>query len=403
MATAKDIKKVTGTAHKEDPKPKATPTPQVKAKAVPKAKQEVKKAVPKPPFKVVTISLERIIIEPIIAVARDFTASKSAMPILTHILLNAGKDCTIVATDLDRSWTANLKYKGERVNRCIPVEILWQEIKALHSDIKEVRLTFSERAVKVNGRCEIYTLSAEEFPVIKEVTGTKVEIPDLRAGLKKVIPASSTDTDARYSLSTVLIDLPNGKLVATDGHRLHCTSIKKESTKKLLIPRESAVLAAKHATGDAITIGKDKGISFNTSTPIAGGVAVGVMTTVLVDADYPDYDKVIPKNNTNKVVFSGSELLKVLEGALPVGERIKMTINGKIEIHSQNPDLAIYKWHIPCEYKGKQFEIVFNAKYLVDAIRAFTTKEKDKVTLEIDTPLSPSLINGSAVVMPMRA
>jgi DNA polymerase III sliding clamp (beta) subunit (PCNA family) len=95
-----------------------------------------------------------------------------------------------------------------------------------------------------------------------------------------------------------------------------------------------------------------------------------------------------------------------LEGAVPISANgtVLMHINGKIEISTKNADRGEYLWHISGTSEGKTEDLTFgfNAQFLIDAVRSYTSKENDSVTMEVSGPLSPCLINGHAVVMPMR-
>jgi DNA polymerase III subunit beta len=305
----------------------------------------------------------------------------------------------VTATDLERTWTTLIPSQGGTVNKCIPLDTLLKEIKALHSDILTVELKFTGDWVEVNGRCRIVTVDGKEFPVLPSVTGTKVEISGFADLLKRVIPAAG-ESDTRYTLNTVLVDLEGGHIVATDGHRLHIDDIAAVAEgKKIMFPRKTALLVAKHAVSGSFEIADNW---------IVMDLAGGQMYSRLVEGTYPAYDQVIPKGNPIRVRFQGAELLKILEGALPLcrNDAVKITVNGRLEVATSNPDLGEYNWRMPCRSEGKGDEaltIGFNAKYVIAAVKSFTTKENDEVTLELtDKPLAACILNSKAVIMPMR-
>lgn len=369
-----------------------------------KKDKAVKSTKTKPVPKDTSVSFDRKELEAALNTARDFIETRATMPILTHVLLKAphvaGKDvCQLTATDLEKSWTKVIPCKGSSIDICIPLAVLLREVKALHSEITEVKLRFSEKSVNVNGRCEILTLPGNEFPKLTECKGVDIDIPDLPGKLNRVLPAAG-DKDTRYVLNAIMLDTRNGHLVATDGHRLHLETVpSSKEGKQIIIPRETAHVAVKYLASNIISIDcAEQLISFSLDG--------GIMVSRLIEGTYPDYKVVIPKEKPKKIKFQGSEFLKILEGALPLvtsGNAIKMSVNGRIDIETRNPDLGNYRWHIPCESEGiKGFIIGFNAQYLIDAIKSFTTKEDNNVLMELKDPLSPCLINGKAVVMPIR-
>lgn len=353
-------------------------------------------AVPEP----VLITFDRKEIEKALTVARDFTNRADTMPILTHVHLSAtDAGCRVTATDLERTWTTLISSQGGTISRCVPLNTLLKEIKALHSDILTAELKFTGDWVEVNGRCRIVTVDGREFPVLPATTGTKVEISGLSDLLNRVLPAAG-ESDTRYTLNTVLVDLECGHIVATDGHRLHIDDIAAVAEgRKIMFPRKTAVLAAKHEVSGAFEIADNW---------VVMDLSGGQMFSRLVEGTYPAYDQVIPKENPIKVRFQGAELLKILEGALPLcrNDAVKITVNGRLEVATSNPDLGDYNWRMPCRSEGKGDEVLtvgLNAKYVIDAVKSFTTKENDEVTLELpEKPLAPCILNGKAVIMPMR-
>jgi DNA polymerase-3 subunit beta len=422
----KDVKKP---ALKVVPKKAAAPKPETEKKPAPKkvakpesrrtsekpakaAKKEAKPAAQKKAatpktdkkeekVEIVMLRIARKEFQETLSVARSFTEPRTTMPILSHILLSANTgECTLTATDLEKSWTKKLECFGDDVTRCIPLDILYSEVKALDADIVEVELLFDEKSVKVNKRCEIFTLPAKEFPKSVAFEGKNVDITGLTEKLTKVLPAVG-ESDTRYTLNGVFLDLEKGMMVGTDGHRMHLEHIPTDKAgRKIIIPRRTAALMVKHEAPNALGIGK---------ASISCTLAGGVMISSLIEGTYPTYEAVIPKENTVRLIFHGAELLKILEGAVPITSTthnaIRMIINGRLEIETQNPDMGHYRWHLPCAIEGKkggELLVGFNAKYLIDAIKAYTTKDNDRVEMTMNEALTPCMINAGAIVMPLR-
>lgn len=378
---------------KDESKPE-TSKPEIKLVT----KQDEQKKSSLPAGKIVTFDRKEL--EPVLSIVKDFTEKKATMPVLLHVHMKTEQDTIkFTATDIDRSWTGSIPGKGNPIDVCIPLDIFIREVKALHSDIKEVELMFTDNTVKVNGRCEIFILPGEDFPSLPNVGSRKIDIPGFTDKIARLLPAAG-EGDSRYILNAILIDLEHGYIVATDGHRMHFDRISaQKDAGQFIISRESASMIVKHKAANTMQMSK-KHITFT--------IAGGTMMSRRIEGTYPKYENVIPQDNTIKVMFQGPDFLKVLEGALPVvadrGNTIRMSVNGKIDIETDNPGIGNYKWHVPCSSAGtaKNFTVGFNAKYLIDAIKAFTSKEDSKVTMTFKDPMSPCLINDRAVVMPMR-
>ena len=353
-----------------------------------------------------TVSVSRESLLNGLKVARDFSGGrKNTMPILSNCLLAVKKDeigrwfITLAATDLEASWKATYPCEATaEISQAVPLETFYSELKALTEDIKDAELTFKQGAIRVNGRCDIYTMPGEDYPQIPEVEGSSVKVS--LTALRAVLPAVGQN-DARYVLNGALFDFDKGIVVGTDGHRLHLDNIEKQEHGRIIIPRRVAELMSKHG-GNEITL-LVKGSSFS------GKLADGDMTGRLIDGNFPNYEQVIPKSAPITVEFSAKDMMKVFEGCLPIlnekSHAIALLVNGKIEVQAVSSDRGVYKWHVAGNISGKgpeEIKFGFNVNYLQDAFRSYAAEEGATVTMQLSDPLSPSLINGKAVVMPMR-
>ncbi|HEX9143481.1 MAG TPA: DNA polymerase III subunit beta, partial [Candidatus Binatia bacterium] len=131
----------------------------------------------------------------------------------------------------------------------------------------------------------------------------------------------------------------------------------------------------------------------------------------LIDGDFPDYTKVIPKGNPNMAKIEHDELLQALRRvSILSSERykgIKMEFStGKISLSANNPDLGEAVEEIDAEYKGKPISIGFNARYLLDVLGVLGGE--GDIDIELKDELSPCIIRKSGdegylyVLMPMR-
>ena len=346
------------------------------------------------PFEPLHLTLYPNELVPALKIATDITDKRSIMPILSHIHLVAnGTTCILVATDLQVSWIKRLQCKGDAVGRCIPAKLLLKEIKAL-PDGAAVELIFTRDAVSVNGRCEILTADDAEFPEVQ----TEPELADAEAvsnmvdGLKRVSPAISTD-ETRYVLTSALVDTENGKVVGTDGFRMHLSDIPKGSGIHILIPRNTVMLITKHGAADSVKLLDEKHAGFS-----VGG---GVLTTRLMEGNFPDYANVIPKS-VRTITFNRADFGKLLEGALAMEEKVVLRFkDDRLTLQTDAGGVGTYDWQIPADLKGQDGEIrtVFNGRFLLDALNAYPA---DQVTLQTPDGYGACLFNEKAIVMPIR-
>jgi DNA polymerase-3 subunit beta len=131
----------------------------------------------------------------------------------------------------------------------------------------------------------------------------------------------------------------------------------------------------------------------------------------LIEGEFPDYTKVIPKGNPNIAKIEHNEFLQALRRvSILSNERykgIKMEFNeDKVSISANNPDLGEAVEEIEAEYKGKPVTIGFNARYLLDVLGVL--EGDGDIDIELKDEVSPSLIRKAGtesyiyVLMPMR-
>jgi DNA polymerase III sliding clamp (beta) subunit (PCNA family) len=353
------------------------------------------------------LSLPRKDFEDALKIAVDFAGSKGYMPILTNVKLAFDSShLTLFVTDLECYWTRTISGVVSPVpgfiSTAVYASILYSEVKALDSDVVDVQLAIDKeaRTISVNGRCSIHTSDPDEFPEPPTVNGPEVEIIDLPGNLKKVAPAISTD-QTRYILNGAQFDFAGGKIVGTDGFRLHHTDIEPvPGMLPIILPSRAVSLIIKHGSSPTLTIdGTDerKYISY----PLRGGV----MVSRLLEGMYPDWRGVLPGDLPISVEFDPKDFFRVVEGVIPIAgakSTISLTVNGCLSIETQG-DCGKYHWQIPCSVTGKDDQprtLNYNLKYFTDALKAYTSE--GPALLELPQTYGATRVNQNAIVMPIR-
>jgi DNA polymerase-3 subunit beta len=232
--------------------------------------------------------------------------------------------------------------------------------------------------------------------------------------IERTIYAASTD-ETRYNLNGVYFQVleDNGKLrmVATDGHRLAMVDrLVSEGGRGLA----SGVILPRKALGELKRL-VDEEESDEIEVGFEGTHALarsGDVTLVmrLIDGEFPNYNQVLPKAPSRKLTLSAETFAQVIRRiSLLSAERsraIRVELaDGKMTVSSSNPDLGEATEEVDIDYRGETLNIGFNARYLLDALSAFHTKE---VEMSFDDELSPVVLRptsdaeSTAVVMPMR-
>ena len=135
------------------------------------------------------------------------------------------------------------------------------------------------------------------------------------------------------------------------------------------------------------------------------------LSVKLADEQFPPYDKVIPQEQSKRVVTGRSQFISTLKRiSLVASDKsggVQLHIEpGLMKIISQNPDVGEGTEELDVDYAGENVSIGFNARYLLDALGALPY---DEVALELSGGLDPGVIrpvgDGTdfvGVIMPMR-
>ena len=257
-------------------------------------------------------------------------------------------------------------------------------------------------------------MADRDFPKLpnhREVGFSKIEAAMLRDMIAKTLFSASTD-ETRYHLNGVMLesDGKRARMVSTDGHRLSKVDRDLPAGPKLaqgvIIPRKGLQEMQRILEGHEGTceLGLHQGHVF---------VRVGTLalSAKLIDAQFPPYEAVVPKEHDKTMILPRSALLDALRRiSIMASDRtfgIKLHLSpDALEITSDNPDLGEAREQLEADYKGAELLIGFNARYLIDVI---TQIDDEEVKLELGGELDPGVIRpGSAkneylgVIMPMR-
>ena len=348
--------------------------------------------------------------------AQSIADRKSTMPMLANVLLRVtGKNkLHVAATDLNVSITAELKLStGVEGGLTINAKALHDIVVNLPGDevsIKKVENNWAEiKAGKVSYR--IVGMPDRDFPKVpdhREATFSDLDSATLREMIDRTLFSVCND-ETRFHLNGVLFE-SNGttaRMVSTDGHRLSKVDRKMVKGPQLsagvIIPKKG-VLEIKKILDGATSC------KLGIKTPFAF-VQVDdlVLAIKLIDAQFPPYEQVIPKNHKHTVVIDRAQLLDGIKRAQLMSNEtrgVKLTFaDGTLAIASDNPEVGEVREELDADYNGEPLVIGFNPKYLIDILNAI---QSDQIALELGGQLDPGLVRPltgddfSGVIMPMR-
>jgi DNA polymerase III subunit beta len=346
---------------------------------------------------------------------------KTTIPILSNVLLEAdGNRIILTATDLELgircSCAARVKKAGAGT---VPARRLLDYMRLLPDGDVQVKIQENHWANLVSGRSKtrIAGMSRESFPELPKMPEPLAEIPlgVLASMIGKTVFAISNE-ESRFTLNGALLVLKKGGLVmvATDGHRLSMI----ESTADLpgvtgayraLLPRK-AMLELQKLAGDAdgsamVQFSGDENHLFFE-------VGERLLLSRKLTGNFPDYERVLPKEQPQSVSLNREELKGAIERVAQFSDERSRAIRmsaapGEVKIHSSVSETGESEESIPVEYTGPATEIGFNAEYILDFLRAVSTEQvnflfKDAHSAGELRPGGEKPDNYRYVIMPMR-
>ena len=344
---------------------------------------------------------------------------KTTIPILSNVLLEArGDRLYLTATDLElgmrTSCPAKVKKEGSGT---IPAKKLLDYVRLLPD--ADITVKFAENNwASFNcgrSRTRIAGMSRESFPELPAMPEIVARIPvkQLTAMITRTMFAISME-ESRFTLNGALLLLGDKGLtmVATDGHRLAYTHSNSggQGSYRSLVPRKAMTEITRLSDGAADDTqagfsGDDNHLFFE--------FGARLLITRKLTGNFPDYDRVLPQDNTNIATVSKDEAKAAIERVAQFADERSRAIRvqfgaSEIRIFASSLETGESEESVPAEYAGPELEIGFNAQYLLDFLRAVPQEQiafslKDQKSAGELQPAGAELRDEYRyVVMPMR-
>jgi DNA polymerase III subunit beta len=341
---------------------------------------------------------------------------RQTLPILANILLRKdGEKVSFTATDLEVQiqTAADIGAGKDAVATTVAARKLVEILRALPE--AEVALSLAGKKLTIQSgksRFNLQTLAAEEFPTVAQGEySADFSLP--AATLKyllNMVHFSMAAQDIRYYLNGMLLVVDGGvvRAVATDGHRLALCEVSKEgSTGKIeaIVPRKTILelMRLLPDNEDAVRVQMAANL-------VKFGFGSIELVSKLVEGRFPDYQRVLPANNTKFVTVSRMEMMAALQrAAILTTDRFKgvrvVLVPGALKINATNADQEDAEEELEIDYAGEGLDIGFNVTYLLDVLGNLSSEH---VRFSFGDALGSALITMvdsdkfKYVVMPMR-
>ena len=255
---------------------------------------------------------------------------RSTLPILSNILLDAsGSRLKIIATDLDLIFINEIKNVEifEEGKTTTVSSTLFDIIRKFNSGKKINFNQTGENKIQLESEKSIFNLnclSAAEFPVTEESFNTNefsIQSKQLLKLLNKCKFSVSND-ETRHYLSGIYLhqneveDKNYLTAVATDSHRMSISKIRldqKIDFEPIILPKKTIfqLISLLEQVNVPIKISNDK-------SKIKFEIDSIVLISKVIDGRFPDYTKVIPKNNDKILEIKLNEFKNSIERVISV-------------------------------------------------------------------------------------
>ncbi len=358
-----------------------------------------------------------------LSLSQGVVEKKTTIPILSNVLLETSGDrIVLTATDLELgircSCPARVKKEGAGT---VPARKLLDFVRLLPEGDITMKFLDNHWASITCGRSKtrIAGMSRESFPELPQMPAKIADIPvkTLSSLIARTQFAISME-ESRFTLNgALLIIRPEGLImVATDGHRLAfvqagpAESGQISQNYRALVPRKAMGELVKLADSEgpdavATFAGDDNHLFFQ--------VAQRLLITRKLTGNFPDYERVLPKDHTLTARLQREEIRAAIERVAQFADersraiRVQFATN-EVRIFSSSVEMGESEESVNSEYQGPDLEIGFNAQYLLDFLRVIA---QDQVTFELKDQKSAGELRPAGegltdqyryVVMPMR-
>ena len=333
-------------------------------------------------------------------IAGRTVAQKSSLSVIEGILCKAGLGLSLTGYNMETAITYEIEAEVADTGECIlPAKLFGDIIRRLPEGPVTVVVDENYK-VSIRAGYASFTISAEsaeDYPDLPDVnSGRPIHIPqnELKALIGGTIFAVS-ENQGRPIHTGVKFEVTNDTVtaIAVDGFRLarrtyHCADTTGREL-SFVVPAPGLKEVEKILTDcdedAAFTLGP-KHILFQ----------IGGATLVcrLLEGEFLDWRRVVPTNCPVKLVAHVGDLQSSVERVgLIVSEKYKSPVrcvfgNQVLQMRT-NTTIGAAEDRCAIAGDGKELEIGFNVRYLIDALRAIPA---DEVTLELTNGLSPIVL-----------
>lgn len=341
-------------------------------------------------------------------------SSRVTMPILTGVLITAEVNKIVISsTDLEMSVRAEMDAEvSESGSTVVSGRLIGDVLKNLKPG--NIKIETSEKYLTMKsdeGEYRIREMMPEDFPQIPRWEGEsvlKARGGEFLVAVQQTAKASSSD-EKRPVLTGTFFEKEAGggkiKIVTTDSYRLALKELEVSGEEArwedCIIPTRALNEVARMAgasEGDVEMKMQERQVMFR--------VEDLVVSTRLIEGQFPNYKQLLPKGANTKVTVGKEELTAAIKRSLVFGHNLRFGVySDHVRITTETPEVGDSREEIEAEVEGEELEIGFNGGYMLDGV---TAVESEKVEIKMDEPQKPAALGEDGgekylyILMPVR-
>ncbi len=347
------------------------------------------------------LTIQQSILSRALRLVSRVASTRPTLPILQMVLLEGQTGrLRLTATDAELALTTAVPADIATPGRtALPARLLGDYVANLPPEPLCLTLKPEQHRARVAcGRFDagLATADPDDFPALPamhEPSAVELEAVRLRRAVERVAFAAARD-ETRPVLSAVLFDFSDDglTLAAADGFRLGRTRLPEAAStpKRLLVPARAVVELGR------LLVDAERASLLLTPDGRGAGFVVGdtALYTRLIEGQFPDIERVIPRDCTTQVTVEAAAFRQAVRvaGLFGGGEARAVVLeaaDGRLQLHARGDETGEAESQLPATLVGESQAVALNTRLFAEVLDAVT---EPTLVLGWTSPQTPVLV-----------
>lgn len=311
-------------------------------------------------------------------------SSRTTMPVLEGIYMETEENaikltCTDMTIGIETRIEAKVLEEGQVV---VPGKLFSEICRKLPEG--EVYLESKENQIEIqcsSSNTKMQMLPVNDFPSlpdVEDVTPFIIKQSALKNMIRRTLFAAATD-ESRPVLTGALLEINKDqfKVVALDGYRLAMNSFKlgdEYPDMKAIVPASSLNEIGRLMGDD------DKAHVYINGAHMMVQIENTRIISRLLDGEFIKYEQILPTDWQTRIRVNAKELGKALDRASTMANQgnsnlVKFVMESNVLQINSESELGNVHEEVPVALEGKDLQIAFNIRYIVDVLKNMDAEE----------------------------